>query len=105
MSEVLTTDPAALSPSPRAPGSSGAFRRGEHGATMVEYALMLALIAIVAMAAVQSTGLSAREVFEAASVALGAEGGGGGGNGGNNGGGNGGGNGQGGGNGGCGTQC
>ena len=39
------------------------FFKDEEGATMVEYALMLALIAIVCIAAVTSVGTSARTVF------------------------------------------
>lgn len=39
------------------------FIREEEGATMVEYALMLALIAIVCIAAVTVIGASANNVF------------------------------------------
>ena len=39
------------------------FVRGEEGATMVEYALMLALIAIVCIIAVTAVGTNANSVF------------------------------------------
>jgi pilus assembly protein Flp/PilA len=39
------------------------FVREEEGATMVEYALMLSLIAIICIAAVALIGTSARTVF------------------------------------------
>jgi pilus assembly protein Flp/PilA len=37
--------------------------RREEGATMVEYGLMVALIAIIAMAAVQVLGVSISDIF------------------------------------------
>jgi pilus assembly protein Flp/PilA len=43
----------------------------ESGATMVEYALMVALIAIVCIAAVTMLGTSIRGVFTDSAVALG----------------------------------
>lgn len=46
------------------------FFKDEEGATMVEYALMLALIAIVCIAAVTIVGTSAKEVFESSSAAI-----------------------------------
>lgn len=46
------------------------FIRNEEAATMVEYALMLALIAIVCIAAVEIIGTSARDVFTGAGTAL-----------------------------------
>jgi len=45
--------------------------RGERGATAVEYALMLALIAIVIVAAVTVLGQETSEPFEDISVPLG----------------------------------
>jgi pilus assembly protein Flp/PilA len=44
----------------------------EEGATMVEYALMLGLIAVVCIAAVTAIGTAAQTKFTAASTALGA---------------------------------
>ena len=99
------------------------FALANEAATMVEYAVMLALIAVVAMASINALGLGTRDVMTIAANALagitgggdggsgdgggGGAGGGDGGTGGGNGhgGGNGGGNGSGGGNGGCGTGC
>jgi len=80
---------------------------------MTEYALMLALVAVVALGAVRQVGMNASGVYAVVSTALANIGGGAGGagaGGGNgpppgNGAGNGGGNGQGSGNGGCGAQC
>ena len=46
------------------------FFKDEEGATMVEYALMLALIAIVWIAVVGSIGTAANAVFNEASVQL-----------------------------------
>jgi len=46
------------------------FFKDEEGATMVEYALMLALIAIVCILAVTAIGQSAKGVFEASRDAL-----------------------------------
>ena len=46
------------------------FFKDEEGATMVEYALMLALIAIVCIAAVTAVGTSTESVFEGANTAL-----------------------------------
>ena len=46
------------------------FFKDEEGATMVEYALMLALIAIVCIVAVTAIGTSANNTFEAADTAL-----------------------------------
>jgi len=100
--------------------------RATEGATVVEYALMLTLIAVVAIGATRQVGISVRDVYGIVQTALanatgGGDGGGdadtptdagggGGGGGGDNGGGppgggNGGGNGQGGGNSGCGVMC
>jgi len=44
------------------------FLRGEDGPTAVEYAVMLALIVVVCLAAISSLGSNANEVFS--SVAL-----------------------------------
>ena len=46
------------------------FFKDEEGATMVEYALMLALIAIVCIVAVTAIGTSARGVFTSAQTEL-----------------------------------
>jgi pilus assembly protein Flp/PilA len=46
------------------------FVKGEEGATMVEYGLMLALIAIVCILAVTAIGTSASTVFSNASSSL-----------------------------------
>jgi pilus assembly protein Flp/PilA len=46
----------------------------ESGATMVEYALMVALIAIVCIAAVSLLGTQIRGVFHSSATALGAAG-------------------------------
>jgi pilus assembly protein Flp/PilA len=46
------------------------FFKDEEGATMVEYALMLALIAIVCIVAVTAIGTQSRTVFESAETAL-----------------------------------
>jgi pilus assembly protein Flp/PilA len=45
------------------------FVEREDGATMVEYALMLALIAIVCVAAVQTLGLSVNDAFSSPPLA------------------------------------
>ena len=47
------------------------FRRNEEGATMVEYGLMLALIAVVCIAAVTLIGTSAEALFQGIAAALG----------------------------------
>ena len=47
------------------------FFKDEEGATMVEYALMLALIAIVCIFAVTALGLSAKVKFNESVTALG----------------------------------
>ena len=46
------------------------FFKDEEGATMVEYALMLALIAIVCITAVTVIGTKARDVFVIAASSL-----------------------------------
>ena len=46
------------------------FFKDEEGATMVEYALMLALIAIVCIFAVTAIGIQANNTFTAAGAAL-----------------------------------
>jgi pilus assembly protein Flp/PilA len=46
------------------------FAKGEEGATMVEYGLMLALIAIVAMAGAALIGTSASTLFTTTSTTL-----------------------------------
>lgn len=46
------------------------FIKNEEGATMVEYALMLALIAIVCIAAVKLIGTSANNTFQSAANQL-----------------------------------
>ncbi len=48
------------------------FWTGEEGATMVEYAIMLALIAIVCIVVVAAIGTSAKSVFSDSASALGA---------------------------------
>lgn len=47
------------------------FFKDEDGATMVEYALMLALIAIVCIVAVRLIGTNANTVFSSSATALG----------------------------------
>ena len=47
------------------------FIKDEEGATMVEYALMLALIAIVCIAAVRVIGTSASTTFQSSADQLG----------------------------------
>jgi pilus assembly protein Flp/PilA len=47
------------------------FFKDEEGATMVEYALMLALIAIVCIAAVRVIGTSTSTTFQSAATELG----------------------------------
>ena len=46
------------------------FVRGEEGATMVEYGLMLALIAIVCIAAVTAIGTKASALFQETATGL-----------------------------------
>jgi pilus assembly protein Flp/PilA len=46
------------------------FVRGEEGATMVEYGLMLALIAVVCILAVTFVGTQAEAVFTGAAAAI-----------------------------------
>jgi pilus assembly protein Flp/PilA len=46
------------------------FVRGEEGATMVEYGLMLALIAVICLTAVTSVGTGARSMFNSISASL-----------------------------------
>jgi pilus assembly protein Flp/PilA len=46
------------------------FFKDEEGATMIEYALMLALIAIVCIAVITGLGLSANTVFGTANTSL-----------------------------------
>ena len=48
------------------------FFKDEEGATMVEYALMLALIAIVCIVAVTAIGNNANTTFNRAATAIGA---------------------------------
>jgi len=48
----------------------GRFLCEEEGATMVEYALLLALIAIVCIAAVQLIGTNANTMFKSAANSL-----------------------------------
>lgn len=45
--------------------------RDESGATMVEYGLMVALIAVVCIAAVTLLGTNSRDTFDAAANAIG----------------------------------
>lgn len=47
------------------------FLKDEEGASMVEYALLLALIAVVCIAAVTNIGTSANSVFEGIATKLG----------------------------------
>ncbi|MDP2624301.1 MAG: Flp family type IVb pilin [Actinomycetota bacterium] len=44
--------------------------RREDGATMVEYGLMVALIAVVALLAVTALGVSVRDIFQGIADAL-----------------------------------
>ncbi len=46
------------------------FAKGQEGATMVEYGLMLALIAIVAMAGAAAIGTSAKTLFNTTASTL-----------------------------------
>jgi pilus assembly protein Flp/PilA len=46
------------------------FFKDEEGATMVEYALMLALIAIVCIVAVRAVGTNANAVFSSSAAEL-----------------------------------
>ncbi len=46
------------------------FRRDEEGATMVEYGLMVALIAVVCIAAVTLVGTATQGTFNAIAAAL-----------------------------------
>jgi pilus assembly protein Flp/PilA len=48
------------------------FMNNEEGATMVEYALMVALIAVVCIIAVQTLGGNANTQFQAIATAIGA---------------------------------
>ena len=72
--------------------------RADEGATMTEYALLVACIAVVVIGALQLLGTNTSGALTPAGTAISTGRG-------ANGGGNGGGNGQGEGNGGCGTQC
>ena len=45
-------------------------RREEEGASLVEYALLVALIAVVCIAAVTAVGTGARDMFNAIAAAL-----------------------------------
>ncbi len=47
------------------------FHQGEEGATMVEYGLMVALIAIVAMVAATFLGTAVNDIFQECADALG----------------------------------
>ncbi|HEV3165846.1 MAG TPA: Flp family type IVb pilin [Isosphaeraceae bacterium] len=46
------------------------FSNDESGATMVEYGLMLALIAVICLAAVTSVGTGAKSMFNSVSASL-----------------------------------
>jgi len=46
------------------------FVRDEEGATMVEYGLMLALIAVICLTAVSSVGTGAKGMFNSVSASL-----------------------------------
>lgn len=59
MSKVIFTG----HPSPNAIALSDAFLRDEDGATMVEYGLMIALIAIVCIGAVTTIGTTLNALF------------------------------------------
>jgi len=50
--------------------ASKRFVKGEEGATMVEYGLMLALVAIVAMAGAALIGLNANSLFNTVGTTL-----------------------------------
>ena len=52
--------------------------RRDDGATMVEYGLMVALIAVVALLAITALGGSVRDIFQSIADTLGGGGGGGG---------------------------
>jgi pilus assembly protein Flp/PilA len=45
--------------------------KDEEGATMVEYALILALIAVVAIAVIEAIGLRVKETYSTAEKAMG----------------------------------
>lgn len=46
------------------------FVKGEEGATMVEYGLMLALIAVICLAAVTNVGTGAKGMFTSIAASL-----------------------------------
>ncbi len=46
------------------------FRRSEEGATMVEYGLMVALIAVICIGAVTLLGVSVEATFQAIAAAV-----------------------------------
>jgi pilus assembly protein Flp/PilA len=46
------------------------FVKGEEGATMVEYGLMLALIAVICLTAVTSVGTGAKTMFTSVAASL-----------------------------------
>lgn len=48
----------------------GAFRRNEEGQDLLEYALLVALIALVAVGAVTAAGLKVDEIFDAIAAAI-----------------------------------
>jgi pilus assembly protein Flp/PilA len=50
--------------------AAGRFVRGEEGATMVEYGLMLACIAVVCIAAVTLLGSNVSAIFTTSSTSL-----------------------------------
>jgi pilus assembly protein Flp/PilA len=50
--------------------SAKKFVQGEEGATMVEYGLMLALIAVVCVAAVATVGTAAKGMFTGIATSL-----------------------------------
>ncbi len=55
----------------RMAGALGALHRDERGAAMVEYAIVTAVIAVVALTAAQALGTAVEDVFEDITTALG----------------------------------
>ena len=55
-----------------APALRASFGRSERGAALVEYALLVALIAVVCIAAIQVLGTNAKETFSEVGSSIGA---------------------------------